>query len=196
MRKRLGSFIERDHSEMIRTETDRPTVGSFWANGIMLEHHVLLVRSRTVSSTGAKPGPCVQAILDGNSGAVLGYARWETDPSPWWQRIFSRGLLAVHEQEDEPLLFTMRRAWGLIPRREVCDADGQPVGTLIGRIVHDRHGRPLAVLENGVFRDVDQHALAELSSTPEGMRLSFGNEITGEPFVKMLLLAAALQIMK
>ncbi len=94
------------------------------------------------------------------------------------------------------MLFTIRRAWGLIPRREVCDADGQPVGTLIGRIVNDRHGRPLAVLENGVFRDADQNALGELSSTPEGLRLTFGNDIAGEPFVKMLLLAAALQMMK
>ena len=159
----------------------------------MLEHHVLLVRSRMPSPAGAASGPPVQPIVDGESGAVLGYARWETDPSPWWQRMFSRGVLAVHEQEDEPLLFTIRRAWGITPRHEVCDADGQPVGTLLGRLVYDRHGRPLAALANGVFRDSNQHALAELSSTTEGLRLTFGDDIAGEPFVKMLLLAAALQ---
>jgi hypothetical protein len=160
----------------------------------MLEHHVLLVRSRTASPTGATPEPQVRAIVDGDSGAVLGSARWETEPSPWWRRMFSRSLLAVHEQDDEPLLFTIRRAWGFIPSREVCDADGHTVGTLIGRIIHDRHGRPLAVLKNGVFHDAGQHTLAELSSTPEGLRLTFGNGIAGEPFVKMLLLAAALQV--
>jgi hypothetical protein len=160
----------------------------------MLEHRVLLVRSRTLSPTAPIPGPGVQAILDGESGALLGYARWEVEPSPWWRRMFTRGVVAVHEEEDEPLLFTIRRAWGLIPRREVCDADGQPVGTLLGRLLHDRYGRQLAALENGVFRASDQHSLAELSSTPDGLRLTFGEEIASEPFVKMLFLAAALRV--
>jgi hypothetical protein len=160
----------------------------------MLEHRVLLVRPRTSSSVGPSPRPPVQAIVDGDSGAMLGYARWETEPAPWWRRMFGGGVLAVHEQEEEPLLFTIRRIWGLIPRREVCDADGQPVGTLLGRLVHDRYGRPLASLENGVFRDANQHALAKLSSSPEGLRLTFCDDIAGEPFVKMLLLAAALQV--
>lgn len=155
----------------------------------MLEHHILLVRPRS-------PSPTVQAILDGESGAALGYARWETEPAPWWRRMFSSGVLAVHEQEDEPLLFTIRRVWGFIPRREVCDADGQRVGTLLGRLVHDRYGRPLAALENGVFRDANQHALAELCTTADGLRLTFGIGIISEPFVKMLLLAAALQMTK
>jgi hypothetical protein len=154
----------------------------------MLEHHVLLVRSRT-------PSPAVQAIVDGDNGAALGYARWEEEPAPWWRRMFGRGVLAVHEHEDEPLLFTIRRAWSFLPRREVCDADGQPVGMLLGRLVHDRHGRPLAALENGIFRDTNRHALAELSTTADGLRLTFGDEIASEPFVKMLLLAAALQMM-
>jgi hypothetical protein len=153
----------------------------------MLEHTVLLVRSRT-------PSPAVQAIVDGDSGTVLGYARWETEPTPWWRRMFGGGVLAVHEQEDEPLLFTVRRVWGFLPRREVCDADGQPIGTLLGRLVHDRYGRPLAALENGIFRASNRHPLAELSPTAEGLRLTFGDDIASEPFVKMLLLAAALQV--
>lgn len=162
----------------------------------MLEHHVLLVRSRTPSPASETPLPTEQAIVDGDSGAALGYARWETEPTPWWRRMFGRGVLAVHEQEDEPLLFTIRRGWGFIPRREVCDADGQPVGTLLGRLVNDRYGRALAALENGVFRDANQHALAELSPTADGLRLTFGDEIASEPFVKMLLLAAALNMAK
>jgi hypothetical protein len=151
---------------------------------IMLEHRVLLVRSRTPSS--------VQAIIDGDSGAALGYARWEAGPSPWWRRVFGGGVLAVHEQEDEPLLLTIHRGWSWLPRRRVCDAEGKPVGDLLGRIIHDRYGRPLAALENGVFRAPDRRALAELASTAEGLRLTFSDDIAGEPFVKMLLLAAAL----
>jgi hypothetical protein len=116
------------------------------------------------------------------------------EPSPWWRRWFSRGVLAVHEYEDEPLLFTIRCAWGLTRWREVSDADGQPVGTLLGRLVQDRHGRPLAALENGVFRDPNHQILAELTSTVVGLRLTFGDEIASEPFVKMLLLAATLEV--
>jgi hypothetical protein len=150
----------------------------------MLEHRVLLLRSRTPSS--------VQAIVDGESGAALGYACWETEPSCWWRRLFGHGLLAVHEQEDEPLLLTIRRAWSWLPRRRVCDAEGKPIGALLGRLIHDRYGRPLATLENGIFRAPDRRVLAELAASAEGLRLTFSDDITGEPFVKMLLLAAAL----
>lgn len=159
----------------------------------MLEHRVLLVRSRS-ASTGETPVPSVQAIVDGDSGATLGYARWETEPSRWWRRLFRRGMLSVHEQEDEPLLLTIHDGWRWLPRRCVCDAEGRPVGALLGRVIHDRYGRPLAALENGAFRAPDRRALAELIPTAEGLRLTFSDDIAGEPFVKMLLLAAALQM--
>ena len=151
----------------------------------MLEHRVLLVRPPTPSS--------VQVIVDGESSAVLGYARWEMQPSAWWRRMFRSGVLAVHEQEDEPLLLTIRQSWTWLPRRCVCDADGNSVGSLHGRIIHDRYGRPLAAWENGVFRAPDRRVFADLVSTADGQRLTFHDDIAGEPFVKMLLLAAALQ---
>lgn len=151
----------------------------------MLEHRVLLLRSRTSS---------IQAIVDGDSGVALGFAHWTpTAPRPWW-RLLGRGLLEVHEQEDEPLLFTVRRTWSLLPRREVRDAEEQTVGVLLGHLIHDRFGRLVAALENGVFRNPYQRDLAQLTATNEGMRLTFGDDVVGEPFVKMLLLAAALQM--
>lgn len=150
----------------------------------MLEQRVLLVRPRADS--------VVQAILDGENGAPLGSVRWQARmPSRWW-RVFGRCVLAVHEFEDEPLLFTLRRAWSLLPRREVRDAEEQPVGSLLGRLVHDRYGRPLAVLQNGVFHSPRRRILAELTADSEGLRLAFSPDTDGQPFVKMLLLAAAL----
>jgi hypothetical protein len=151
----------------------------------MLEHRILVVRSRAHSS--------VQHIVDGESGAALGYARWETEPSPWWRRVFGRGILAVHEQDDEPLLLTINQSWSWPRTRCVCDADGNSVGSLRGRIILDRYGRLLAALENGVFRSPDQRVLADVVSTADGRRLTFHDDITGEPFVKMLLLAATLR---
>lgn len=151
----------------------------------MLEHRVLLLRRCSASA--------VQAIVDGDSGAALGYARRQAERTGFWRRLFGGGVLAVHEQEDEPLLFTVRRAWSLLPRREVCDADEQPVGTLLGRLIHDRFGRPVAHLEQEVFLTPCRRVLAKLHATPDGLRLTFGDAVVGEPFVKMLLLAAALQ---
>jgi hypothetical protein len=151
----------------------------------MLEHRVLLLRARTSAA--------VQPIVDADSGAALGYARWQVESGRSWRRLLGRGVLAVHEQEDEPLLFTVRRAWSLFPRCDVCDADDQPVGSLAGRLIHDRYGRPIASLEEDSFRDSDRRILAELAASGEGLRLTFSDDIAGEPFVKMLLLAAALQ---
>ena len=145
---------------------------------------MLLVRPRAASA--------VQAIVDGDSGAPLGFARWEAEEeSPWW-RFFGRGVLAVHEHEDEPLLFTIRRAWSLLPRREVRDAEGKTVGSLLGRLVHDHFGRTVAARQGGHFRGPDRRTLAELTATPAGLRVAFSADIAGEPFVKMLLLAACL----
>jgi hypothetical protein len=152
----------------------------------MLEQRVLLLRPREASAS--------QAIVDGDTGAPLGSARWETEANGFWRRRFGRAVLAVHEHEDEPLLFTIRRAWSLLPRREVRDADGHFVGSLLGRLVQDRYGQTVAALQNGVFRSPQQRPLAELTSSADGLRVSFRADIAGEPFVKMLLLAAALQM--
>jgi hypothetical protein len=157
----------------------------------MLEHRTLLLRAP--SPVGEKAASAVHSIVDGDNGEPLGYARWQPGPPCWWQRLLGAGTLAVHEQEDEPLLFTVHRVWGLWPRRDVRDADERPVGCLLGRLVHDRLGRLVAVLQEGVFRSPHQRVLADLTATPDGLRLTFHDDIAGEPFVKMLLLAAALQ---
>jgi hypothetical protein len=150
----------------------------------MLEHHALLVQSRTSAA--------VQTILDGDGGLALGFAHWPPQaPRAWWPS-FGHCLVEVHEQEDEPLLFTVHRAWSLLPRREVRDADGHPVGSLLGRLIQDALGRTIAAWQDGVFRNPYQRILADLAPSSGGMRLSFADDLNGEPFVKMLLLAATL----
>lgn len=154
----------------------------------MLEHGVLVIRPRTASG--------VRLIVDGESGAPLGYERWERGTPRWWRCWLARSVQTVREQEDEPLLFTIRRIWGLPPRREVRDAEGQIVGScsLSGRMIHDQFGRPSAAFReaDATYRGRSQAVLAELTATAEGLRIAFRHEIAGEPFVKMLLLAAAL----
>jgi hypothetical protein len=152
----------------------------------MLEQHVLLVRP--CSSSG------VRSIVDGDSNKPLGSARRQS-PS-FWQRLFGRPVLAVHEHGDEPLLFTIHRAWGFLPRRVVRDAEGHLVGmcSYRGRLVHDRHDQLVAAhrIEDGTFRDPAQRVLAEVTITTDGLRIAFSADLAGEPFIKMLLLAAVL----
>ena len=99
----------------------------------MLESPTLLVRPSDPSG--------VRAIVDTATRKPLGYAR--PGRRPWWG--LGPAVLEVHEQEDEPLLFTLRRGWGLTPRHEVRDAEGMPVGLVDGRFLRDGWGRCVAV---------------------------------------------------
>jgi hypothetical protein len=154
----------------------------------MLEQRVLLVQPPTAAGT--------QPILDADSGRPLGFVRWPPPAGPWWRRL-TPAVVEVHEQEDESLLFTVRRAWGLWLRREVRDADDRPVGSLRAGRVRDSGGRPLAELAavdgtaERVFRGRGGRELARLTSGPDGLRLAFSPDVR-DPFVRMLLLAAVL----
>lgn len=154
----------------------------------MLEHRVLLLRPRSASG--------VRAIVDGDSGKPLGFARWERPTPRGWRRLFARCILTVHEHEDEPLLCTIHRVWCLLPHCVVRDAEGQRVGScsFLGRILHDCHGRSLAAFhrDDGTFRSPTQRILAKRETTADGLRLAFSDDVASEPFVKMLLLCACL----
>jgi hypothetical protein len=129
--------------------------------------------------------------------AALGFARRDPWPGPPWWRVLVPPVLAVHEQEEQPLVFTVRRAWGLLLRRQVRDADGHPVGGLRGASVESAWGRTVAILRPGenpgerVFRTPQGAELARLTPTPQGLRVTFAAGLD-DPFLKMLLLAAAL----
>jgi hypothetical protein len=156
----------------------------------MLEQPVLLLRPRKTSRR--------QAIVAADTGEPLGFARWPAGAENLWWPLSGRPVLAVHEHEDEPLLFSVYRCWSLLPRREVCDADGHHVGILAGPQVRDRFGRRLAVLHREAnrrtasFLSPDGRSLGRVTAGADGVRVAFGPEVAGDPFAKMLLLAAAL----
>jgi hypothetical protein len=163
----------------------------------MLEHAALLLRPCTAPPDGAPEGVRpARAVLDARTGAALGVAGWRAEGRRWL-RWLGRPVLAVHESDDAPLVFTARRLWGLGPRWEVCDADGHVVGRLYGPLLKDRFGRTLAAAERGPagalrVRDAHGRELMVTAPGPGGVRVSFGPEAEGNPFFKMLLLAAAL----
>jgi hypothetical protein len=154
----------------------------------MLEQRVLLLRP-----PGRSGG---RAIADAETGRPLGVARRRPrQAGPWWRRL-AAPLWAVHEQEDDPLLFTVRRGWGLGPGKPVRDADGHAVGAVGAGHVWDPAGGTLAVLEPGgpgerVFRGRGGRELARLAGGPDGLRVAFHPDVA-DPFLRMLLLAAAL----
>jgi len=154
----------------------------------MLEHPLLLLRP------WRPDGPRGQRLdVLGPEGLAVGIIRRGPAGRLAWLRWWDRPVLAVHENEDEPLLCTLARGWGL--RWLVSDADGTPVGRLAGPFVVNAGGQQVAVLRRSPPRsrylDPRRRELARVE--PDGgVRLTFGADGQGNPFVKMLLLAAVL----
>ena len=154
----------------------------------MLEHGSLLI--------GPAGASAARAVHDAGSGVPVGFVcRRASASRPWWAWL-AAPVLEVHEQEDAPLVFTVRRRW-LRRQCEVRDADGRLVGWLMGPVVGNRHGRRLAVLERttagrGVWHGPDGQELGRLESDGGRLCVTFAPAAASDPFLKMLLLAAAL----
>lgn len=155
----------------------------------MLEQAALLLGAPEPS------GRRVITTVDG--GKVLGFACWRLRGKGWW-RWLQRAVLEIHEQDDEPLLFTLSRCLTLLPWFEVRDADEHRVGRLLGPLIQDHNECRCAIRQDesaataSVFANPDGGCLARLSRDGEGLRLCFDRSVEQEPFVKMLLLASAL----
>lgn len=153
----------------------------------MLETRVLLLRPETAG----RP----RAIADGATGQPLGFVCRQADRERGWLGSLLGPLLSVHEQEEEPLVCTVRRCL-LWTQHEVRDAEGERVGYVGGRSVRDRnrllYAWPRTDGGTVVYQCVNGVAVAATRRIPEGLELSFARAIEPDPFAKMLLLAAAL----
>jgi hypothetical protein len=140
------------------------------------------------------PRPDGLRLLRALSGQPVGFARPRR--RPWWCRWLPP-ILAVHEQDDEPLLCTVRRRLALLPWREVLDADDEMVGTIALPWLMDRWSRPAVEVRlgppgKGVFLSLSGEELAEWTTPRGAMRLDIRESARNDPFLKMLLLAALL----
>ena len=130
-------------------------------------------------------------VEDADTGVFQGTARPVMLP-PWWLPV--RTAREVREAGDAPLVFTIRRAWSLLPRLEVHDAEGRLVGSLVGRVVSDRNGCQVATAgADGAFRSPDGSVLARVARARADVEISFAEETATDPFLRMLLLAAVLR---
>lgn len=134
----------------------------------LLEQTTLLVR--------AEPR---RRVLLTVSGEVVGHTSWRRES--WLRRV-----LALHEQEQSPLVCTVRRWLGWPPRREVRDAEGELVGYLAGDGLLDRWERVAIRRTAGGF--VDGHG--QLLARWDGERLELLDGVRHDPFAKMLIVAA------
>jgi hypothetical protein len=133
--------------------------------------------------------------LRASTGEPVGFARRQR--MGWWP--WSRRILTVHEQDDEPLLFTVRRSLSLTPSFRVFDADDELVGTVALPWILDRWGQPeieLVTLPEGggEFRTGTGEVLAEWAQAGDIVRLGLHEPALADPFLKMLLLAAMLHV--
>src|SRR5262249_11962609 len=126
--------------------------GTAFPGDAMLENGTLLLRpcaTLPAGVSGAQLGlEPAQVVQDALTGALLGFAGWRKRGG-FWPGWLSRPVLAVHESDDAPLLFTVHGLWGLAARWEVRDADGNIVGVLSGPLLKDRLGRSIALWERG-----------------------------------------------
>jgi hypothetical protein len=117
-------------------------------------------------------------------GATVGFARR--------RRGWLLPVVEVREQEESPLVCTIRRCFTLWPRHEVRDADGELVGVLAGQWLLDRWQRAVMRLRGMEFVDVQGAVLARWDRRDGAVRLELLPAVQDEPFAKMLILAASL----
>lgn len=138
-----------------------------------------------------------RAIVAPSTRTPVGLARWQPGPPRGWRRCL-RPVLEVREHEDEPLVFTLRRCWHLLPWHEVRDAEDHIVGFLLGPLIQDRYQQRLALRQREGRSEICHYvnpqklSLARLVPGPEGLEIQFAPGELTDPFVRMLVLASAL----
>ncbi len=151
----------------------------------MLEHHQLWL-------TSPRPDGSI-LIRSAPEGPLLGQADWL--PGSW----FTPAMLEVREYDDAPLLLRIRRAWTLRRRYHLHDADDLHVGSVQSDALLSPYGGPvawrLASGDGAVYHLIDGPLLATERRDRAGRRMNFGaGEETGNPFLRMLVLAAVLTL--
>jgi hypothetical protein len=167
----------------------------------MLEYSSLLLLPWTSNPQGHAHSsmPDRRPILDPETGQALGFAGRRASRLPWGFKWLARLTLEIRETPDDSLLFILlgpgltMRAW------EVFDAEEYPVGSLRGGFIRDRYARVLAIAEptlDGAFRyrSWEGIELGSLHRSGNENQLIFAEDLVGDPFARMLLLAASLAV--
>ena len=151
----------------------------------MLEQQTLLVQRSESGWT----------VLEPATRRMLGAARWQPAVGFLGTRWLARPVLEVFEAEDEPLVFRVRKLWGLSTKWEVSDADANRVAVVQHGWLRDPLGQLFACMEptsQGTRFRYDGRQLAATTDAGNEATLAFAPELQGQPLVKMALLGALL----
>jgi hypothetical protein len=141
----------------------------------------------------------VRSIRDGATEAPLGVVRCAAKRRSWlaW---FQSYRLDVLETEDEALLLTLVRSWGLLRLWDLYDAEENRIGSIYPPVLLDRDGVrrgyiQVASSHQAEVIGVDAARLADMDiDATQGLRLRFAPELEANPFLRMLLLGSALTL--
>ena len=160
----------------------------------MLEENALVIDldSSILTETKRACWPILHPVTE----EWLGSFRWHA--SPWFGLSWCSGRsLEVREAEDEPLLMTRRRPWGIHERWMVYDAESHLIGYVDPRrIVDSRHHlRAKVEIETDpplqTFFDLSGESLGAFELLPGRALLQFEEQALFNPFTRMLLLSCA-----
>jgi hypothetical protein len=138
-----------------------------------------------------------RAIHAPETGRLLGRVQAVLPSWLWW---LGRQVQEVLETEDDCLLMTLRRPWGLARTWEVFDAEERRVGMVFRNLLLDGDGRHVAQIRpknnyhSGRFCDPHGTELGTFASQESGTLLTFSPALEGKPFTRMILLGAVLSL--
>jgi hypothetical protein len=126
--------------------------------------------------------------------AMLGFASWTRGWQSSWLRWLAPPVWDVLETEDESLLMTLHGDRFRPGHWEVLDSEPRFVGRIADRAISGCTGEVLATIRDDPVRIEDHRGFIIASFEPcrSGTVLSFSAVLEDEPFLKMLVLAAAL----
>jgi hypothetical protein len=171
----------------------------------MLEQPSLLLRLWLHAFDEAWPkamphgGGWLRTIVNPTTEQRLGFAAWEIAGRHGWRNWLGRKRIQVFETDDESLLITLYRPWGLARCWDVRDAEERRVAQLSRHGVFDGFGAPLATMalssdgSESALRGPDGIVMAtwqELAG--HGRYLRFGEGFDDNPFIRMTALAVVL----
>jgi hypothetical protein len=159
----------------------------------MLEHASILVEPWSKVASGKTHERIIRAAP---AGEFLGIARRIVEPA--WLSWLAGRAIRVFETEDESLLLTVQRPWGMWQKWGVFDAEERFVGSVYGRIVWPAGGRRLVLASRSEYHgarhslDDECASLGRFEVMGKSIQLTFDQSVTDDPFARMLLLGAVL----
>jgi hypothetical protein len=153
-------------------------------------------------------------LLPWSRSAEAGFARPIVDPATQaprgrvrclgrrgsWLAWFKAYRLEVLETEDDSLLFTLVRPWGLLRIWDVYDADDTRVGSFYPPVLLDAEGQRRGYLQaehgrQGAILGVAGQRLADFEiDTSQSLVVNFAANLDANPFLRMLILGSVLTL--